>query len=56
MLCTTSPETNTNGNVYVVGVDGTSDDLDRPCAAIFGDVEFKHKHRVSSVVCGYLDN
>ena len=38
-----------NENVRVVGVDGTSDDLDVPIEAIFADVSFKQKYNVGSV-------
>ena len=37
------------GNVHVVGVDGSSDDLDRPLEAVFGDAAFKDRHRLGSV-------
>jgi hypothetical protein len=30
-------------------VEGTSDDLDRPIAALFRDTEFKHQHRLGSL-------
>jgi hypothetical protein len=51
MLRNTSEERNARRNVYVIGVDGTSDDLDAPIMAVFGDAPFKHEHAISSVVC-----
>jgi len=38
-----------NNGVKVIGIDGTSDDLDRPMEAIFNDVEFKKQHSIGSV-------
>ena len=41
--------TKKNKGVKVIGVDGTSDDLDRPIEAVFGDVAFRKKHSIGSV-------
>ena len=38
-----------NNGVHVIGVDGSSDDLDRPMEVIFNDVAFKHQHNIGSV-------
>ena len=38
-----------SNNVTVIGIDGTSDDLDVPMEAIFNDVEFKRQHSIGSV-------
>ena len=35
--------------VKVIGIDGTSDDLDRPMEAVFGDVAFRKTHSIGSV-------
>eukprot|EP00123_Amoebidium_parasiticum_P017700 comp23951_c0_seq1/m.42378 comp23951_c0_seq1/g.42378 ORF comp23951_c0_seq1/g.42378 comp23951_c0_seq1/m.42378 type:complete len:518 (-) comp23951_c0_seq1:144-1697(-) len=35
--------------VHVVGVEGTSDDLDRPITAIFNEVDYKLANRIGSV-------
>lgn len=42
MLCMTQPP-------YDRACEGTSDDLDRPIAALFLDVEFRHKHSLGSL-------
>ena len=37
------------GVVHLIGVDGTSDDLDVPMEAVFNDCPFKKKHSVGTV-------
>ena len=36
-------------NVHLMGVEGSSDDLDVPLERVFGDLPFKAKHRLGSV-------
>eukprot|EP00730_Choanoeca_flexa_P017092 TRINITY_DN8187_c0_g1_i1.p1 TRINITY_DN8187_c0_g1~~TRINITY_DN8187_c0_g1_i1.p1 ORF type:complete len:500 (+),score=119.99 TRINITY_DN8187_c0_g1_i1:52-1551(+) len=38
-----------NDNVHLYGVDGTSDDLDRPLQALFTDTNFKQQHHLGSM-------
>lgn len=42
---TTHPEP----NVTVIGVDGNSDELDRPIKAVFDDKSFTAQHRITSI-------
>ena len=35
--------------VHVIGIEGTSDDLDRPMETVFGDVAFRKRHSIGSV-------
>ena len=39
----------TDKNVKVIAVDGSSDDLDVPIESCFNDIEFKHKYNLGSV-------
>ena len=35
--------------ICIRGVDGSSDELDRPLAALFADVSFRTRHRLGSL-------
>ena len=37
------------GNVVVLGTEGSSDDLDRPMEAVFADTGFKRRHQIGSI-------
>jgi threonine synthase len=41
--------THAEPNVTVIGIDGNSDELDRPIKAVFDDKTFATQHRVTSI-------